>query len=151
MPGSRVREGVRLIAAALDGSRRALPPGPAVRSAADVAALLGPAMRAGQQEAFVAVLLDVKQRVVATTLVSLGTLDCSLVHPRDLFRPALRASAASVILAHNHPSGNPEPSPEDLAPTRRLADAGRLLGIPVADHVIVGDGRYVSLAERGLL
>ena len=83
--------------------------------------------------------------------VARGTLDASLVHPREVFRAAITEAAASVIVIHNHPSGDPTPSPEDRAVTRQLVDAGRLVGIEVLDHVVVGEGRYVSFAEAGLM
>jgi len=104
-----------------------------------------------QQEVFVVLLVDVKNRLVFTHLVTKGTLDASLVHPRDVFRRAIQESSAAIILAHNHPSGDPEPSAEDVALTRRLADAGDLIGIPILDHVVVGRDGYVSMAERGVL
>ena len=81
----------------------------------------------------------------------MGLLNTSLVHPREVFAPALAASAASLILVHNHPSGDPEPSPEDVEVTRQMAAAGEILGVPVRDHVVLGDGRWVSLMERGKL
>ena len=83
--------------------------------------------------------------------VSEGTLTNSLIHPREAFKEAVRESAASVIFVHNHPSGDPDPSRDDLVVTERLKAAGEIIGIPVLDHVIIGDGRYVSLKERGVL
>ena len=85
------------------------------------------------------------------TVVSVGCLTSSLVHPREVFKEALAARAAGLILFHNHPSGDPEPSAEDLALTRRLAQAGQLMGVEVLDHLVLGAGRFVSLKERGLL
>lgn len=99
-------------------------------------------------EVFLAVLVDVKHRPVREERVSIGVLDGSLVHPREVFAAAVRERAAAVILLHNHPSGDPEPSPEDREVTRRLRDAGGILGIPVLDHVIVGDGAYFSFREE---
>lgn len=113
--------------------------------------LLRPDLAGLEQEAFVAVLLDSKHRPVKRVLVALGSLASVDVHPREVFREAIRAGAANVIVAHNHPSGDPEPSGEDLALTRRLRDAGDLLGIKVLDHIIIGKDRYVSLAGRGEL
>ena len=92
-----------------------------------------------------------KHRIIAERLISQGTLTTSPVHPRGVFGPAMRAAAAAVVLLHNHPSGDASPSADDLEITRRLADVGDLVGIQVLDHVIIGDGRYVSLADRGLL
>ncbi|RMF19425.1 MAG: JAB domain-containing protein [Candidatus Dadabacteria bacterium] len=95
--------------------------------------------------------LDAKNRPVADALVGAGTADRAPAHPREVFAPLLRSGALKGILCHNHPSGNPEPSQADLRLTRRMADAGELLGIPIVDHVIVGEGRYVSLHERGVV
>jgi DNA repair protein RadC len=107
----------------------------------------GPADAVG----FVAVLLDTKGQVIGVTTISIGDLSSALVHPREVFKPAVLANAASVLLAHNHPSGDPTPSSEDVSVTRRLAEAGALLGIDVLDHVVIGErGHWVSLRERGL-
>jgi DNA repair protein RadC len=105
------------------------------------------------REVFRVLLLDTRHRLVSDVTVSIGSLNSSLVHPREVFRPALLAACASIVLTHNHPSGDPEPSGEDLALTRRLAAAGSLLGIEVLDHLILGDGtdKWVSLKERGQL
>jgi DNA repair protein RadC len=147
----RKDSGRLLIRQALAHSVRELSTGPRLTGAADVYAHLAPSMAGGQQEVFVVLLVDVKNAIFATEFVTKGTLDASLVHPRDVFRRAIRESAAALVLAHNHPSGDPEPSAEDIALTRRLADAGELLGIPVLDHVVIGTDRYVSLAERGVV
>lgn len=104
------------------------------------------------REHFVVALLDTRFRLAGVNTVSIGTLDSAPVHPREVFKPAILASAAAVVIGHNHPSGNPEPSPEDMGLTKRLREAGKLLGIEVLDHVILGEaGRFVSLKERGLL
>ena len=108
-------------------------------------------MRDLPQEEFHVLLLNTQNQVLRDVVVTRGTLDASLVHPREVFRPALAESAASLILVHNHPSGEPTPSPEDRAVTVQLAEAGELLGIPVLDHVVVGEGRYVSFVESGIL
>lgn len=102
-------------------------------------------------ERFVVVALDTQNVPVGACTVSSGLLNSSLVHPREVFIFAILCNAASVILGHNHPSGDPDPSPEDLEVTWQLVEAGRIVGIPVRDHVIVGDGRHVSLLERGLI
>ena len=102
-------------------------------------------------EKFIALALNTKNHVTAVLPVSSGSLNASIVHPRELFQRAILANCASLILAHNHPSGDPAPSPEDLALTRKLIDAGLLLDIPVLDHIVLGYGRYVSFKERGLL
>ena len=102
-------------------------------------------------EQFGVVLLDTRHRVLRTTVVSVGTLDASIVHPREIFREATAAGAAALVLFHNHPSGDPEPSPDDVKLTQRLIAAGVLMGIDVIDHVILGDARYCSLREKGYI
>jgi DNA repair protein RadC len=103
------------------------------------------------KEAFRGLYLDVKNQLVHDEIVSLGTLTMNLVHPREVFRPAIEHSAVGVILVHNHPSGDPTPSPEDLKVTRQLAQVGRIMDIEVLDHVIVTRESFVSLRRRGLL
>lgn len=98
-----------------------------------------------------ALLLDARHRLRRVEQVSEGTLNSSVVHPREVFAPALREGAAALIVAHNHPSGDPTPSAEDRDVTVRLADAGRLLGVRLLDHVVVGDPGFLSMRERGLL
>ena len=110
-----------------------------------------PALRDLKREIFKVVLLDAKNTVTKETTVSEGSLTLSVVHPREVFALAVRESAAAVIFLHNHPSGDPTPSPEDRQLTDRLVAAGTLLGIRVLDHVIIGDGRYVSFADEGWL
>ena len=122
---------------------------PVVRSPEDVFGILAPQIGSRAQEVFVAVLLDSKNRVLRTETVSVGTVNASIVHPREVFKPAISASATSVILGHNHPTGNPEPSREDILITRRMENTGRVLGIEVVDHIIVAADRYVSMKERG--
>jgi DNA repair protein RadC len=128
-----------------------LPEGAALRGPQDVFRHFGPRLRRLSQERFVVVLLDGRHRVLGEEMVSQGTLTASLVHPREVFRPALRASAAAVVLVHNHPSGDPTPSAEDRAVTDRLARAGEILGVRVLDHVVVAERGYVSLREQGAL
>ena len=123
---------------------------PMISSPADVERLLRGRMANLDRENFVVVLLNTKNEVIETSTVSIGTLGASLVHPREVFKPAVRASAASVILAHNHPSGKVEPSQEDREVTRRLGEAADILDIEVLDHVIVGDG-YFSMKEHLIL
>lgn len=139
------------IKAALELGRRAAGAGRGVRmqirGPADVAALLMPDMRHLEQEQFKVILLDTKNRVISVELVSTGTLNSTIVHPREIFKLAIRRAAHAMILAHNHPSGDPTPSPEDRELTRDLTAAGRLLGIDVHDHVIIGDCTYFSLRE----
>ncbi len=123
---------------------------PVISSPADVDRLLRGRIANLDRENFVVVLLNTKNEVIEAPVVSVGTLSASLVHPREVFKPAIRASAASVILAHNHPSGKVEPSREDRDVTSRLGEAAQVLGIEVLDHVIVGDG-YCSMKEHGML
>ncbi len=126
------------------------PERPGISSPRDVDTLLGVRMRDLDREHFVVLLLDTKNQVLGSPTISVGTLSSSLVHPREVFKPAIRVSAASVILAHNHPSGSLEPSAEDRQVTSRLVQAGKHIGIEVLDHVIFGEG-YLSMKERGLL
>src|SRR5688572_24295458 len=123
-------------------------PRSALRSAAQVQELLGAEIQGLERETFQVLCLDGKHRLKTRELVSVGSLTTSIVHPREVFRPAIRCAAAAVICVHNHPSGDPEPSQEDHEVTRRLQQAGRTLGIPLLDHVVLGDGRYVSMRER---
>jgi DNA repair protein RadC len=124
---------------------------PLVRGPEDVVKVFGPLLRDRAQEEFWVLPLSSANRLHRPAQVTVGTLNASLVHPRECFRPAIERSAASVIFVHNHPSGNPEPSEEDVAITRQLADAGRVLGIPVHDHIVIAGASYTSLAERGLI
>jgi DNA repair protein RadC len=103
------------------------------------------------REVFLMLALDGKNHLLGFHVVSVGSLTTALVHPREVFKVAILSNAASVILLHNHPSGDPEPSAEDRAITGRLRQAGELLGIQVIDHVVIGDGRFVSMAEQNLL
>ncbi len=128
---------------------RRLRAGAAVRCPEDVYKHFHPRLRDVPHECFHVVLLDGRHRVMREEVVSQGTLTASLVHPREVFRSALRESAAALILVHNHPSGDPTPSREDREVTARLADAGELLGVRVLDHVIVAEGGYHSLREDG--
>jgi DNA repair protein RadC len=128
-----------------------LPEGASLRSPGDVFRRFAARLRRLTHERFVVVMLDGRHRVLGEEVVSQGTLTASLVHPREVFRPALRASAAALILVHNHPSGDPTPSAEDRAVTRRLAQAGEILGVHVLDHVVVAERGYASLREEGAL
>lgn len=121
------------------------------RSSKDVANYYMPRLADHKREQFHVILLDRKNRVTRHVMVSQGSLTASVVHPREVFNPAIRDSAAAVIFVHNHPSGDPQPSQEDRTLTARLAEAGRLLGIEVLDHVIVGRNTYMSFADEGLL
>ena len=123
---------------------------PMISSPEDVDGLLRGRIANLDRENFVAVLLNTKNEVLEFPTISVGTLSSSLVHPREVFKPTIRASAAGVILAHNHPSGRVGPSHEDREVTRRLREAAEIIGIEVLDHVILGDG-YFSMKEHGML
>ncbi|HZW05417.1 MAG TPA: JAB domain-containing protein [Candidatus Nitrosotalea sp.] len=110
-----------------------------------------PALRTRRVEEFCVLLLNARHEVQRRVMISRGSLNASIVHPREVFRPAILGSAASVVLVHNHPSGDPEPSDEDLAITKRLAQVGELLGIAVLDHVVIAKRGFVSLRARGQL
>jgi len=126
-------------------------PGRLVRTPADVARWFGPQLRDLVVEEFHLVTLDTQNRVTRQLLITRGILNGSLVHPREVFRAAVAEAAAGVIAVHNHPSGHPMPSQEDRDVTAQLVEAGKILDIPVYDHVIVGGDRYFSFAEAGLL
>ena len=123
---------------------------PVISSPEDVDGLLRGRIANLDRENFVVVLLNTKNEVLGFPTVSVGTLSASLVHPREVFKPAIRASAAGIVLAHNHPSGRVGPSREDREVTRRLKEASEIIGIEVLDHVILGDG-YFSMKEHGIL
>jgi DNA repair protein RadC len=143
------------IHAAIEAGRRALTSpldrGTPITSANQVHRVFAPRFADAEQEEFVVVLLDRKQRVLRVVDVSRGTLDSSIVHPREVFRDAIREAASSVIAVHNHPSGDPTPSEEDIYLTRRLAAAAELLGLQLLDHVIVTRVDYHSFRDAGLL
>lgn len=121
-----------------------------IKSSDDVNKILQSYLNGVDREHFVIVLLDRKNGIIGINTVSVGDLNSSIVHPREVFKPAIVAGAASIIVAHNHPSGDPEPSSEDIKVTNRLLLAGDILGIGVLDHIIIGDGCYVSLKARDL-
>jgi DNA repair protein RadC len=143
------------VLAALELGRRAVeeqrPERERLRCAADVYQRMRLRMRDLRHEEFHVLLLSTQNEVLRDLQVTRGTLDASLVHPREVFRPAIAEAAASVILVHNHPSGDPTPSAEDRAVTRQLRSAGQTIGIEVLDHVVMGEGRYVSFAEGGMM
>jgi DNA repair protein RadC len=122
-----------------------------VREPADVSRLLGPRMRHLAVEEFHVLALDSQSRVQRDVLVSRGLLNSALVHPREVFRAAIAEAAAGIIVVHNHPSGDPTPSAEDRAVTRQLVEAGRLLDLPVYDHIILAGDRFLSFVGAGLL
>ena len=123
---------------------------PVVKTPKDVVALVRGRLKGKRKEHFLTLLLDTRNQVIKVAEVSIGSLDTSIVHPREVFREAISASAASVILAHNHPSGDPEASEDDIRITKRLAEAGEIVGIDVLDHIIIGDKNYLSLKREGL-
>jgi len=128
-----------------------LQPGQAYRSSADAFSHFHERLCDYRKEVFYALLLDSKNRLIREVQISEGSLNASIVHPREVFAPVLRESASAVLFVHNHPSGDPDPSREDLEITERLRKVGELMGVRVLDHIIVGNGDYVSLADRGLL
>ncbi|ACA59973.1 RadC family protein [Candidatus Desulforudis audaxviator] len=135
------------------GRRAACRPGewqPTVRTPEEAAGLVMEEMRYFDREHFWALVLNTKNRVLAVEKVSVGTLNSSSVHPRELFKNAIRRSAAALILVHNHPSGDPAPSPQDIELTQRLFEAGEIVGIKVLDHIIIGDNKFTSLKLEGL-
>jgi DNA repair protein RadC len=147
VPGVGRATAARVVAALELGFRAARedePDRPRIRGPADVYAFMGPRLRDLPHEEFHALLLNTQHRVLRDVTVTRGILDASLIHPREVFRPAILASAAGVILVHNHPSGDPTPSPEDRAVSRQVGEAGKSVGIRVLDHVVVGKGRWAS-------
>lgn len=122
-----------------------------IKSPEDAAAYLMTDMSSLVQEHFVVLFLNVKNEVLHKQTIFIGSLNSSIVHPREIFREAVKRSAASIICAHNHPSGNPTPSPEDIEVTDRLVEAGAIIGIELLDHLIIGDHRFISLKEKGYM
>jgi DNA repair protein RadC len=145
---ARLLAAFELAARLLQEQRPALP---RVRAPEDVAELLGPRMRDLPVEEFHVLALDSQSRVRRDVLVTRGLLNSALVHPREVFRAAIAEAAAGIIVVHNHPSGDPTPSPEDRAVTRQLAEAGKLLDLPLYDHVILAGDRFLSFVSAGLL
>lgn len=126
-------------------------PGELLSGSRQVFAYFHEKLRDQKKEKFFVVLLDCKHRIIREELISMGGLNVSIVHPREVFGAAIRESAESMILVHNHPSGDPTPSREDIQVTKRLVEAGKLMGIEVLDHVVIGNGSYVSFTEQNLL
>ncbi len=141
------------VMAAFELGRRLTGSSPAKRIALsnpeDVANLLIPKMRHLEKEYFKALVLNVKNELLKETDISIGSLNCSIVHPRELFKAVIKYSGSGVIVAHNHPSGDPNPSKDDVLLTERLTKSAEILGIDLIDHVIIGDGEYASLKELG--
>ena len=143
------------VLAAVELGRRTLVRGttdrPRLSTPRQLAAYLLPQYGAGAVEQFGIVMLDTKHRVIRIKILSIGSLDTTVVHPREVFREATSASAAAIVLFHNHPSGDPTPSADDLVLTTRMVNAGDIMGIDVVDHLILADQRYFSLVEAGRL
>lgn len=142
------------IKAAIELGRRYQKPslaGASFCSSHDVASYYRPRMKDLKKETFRCALLDTKNKIIREELVSIGSLSTSIVHPRDSFKAAIRESAAAVIFIHNHPSGDVKPSQEDILLTKRLVQAGDVLGIQVLDHIIIGDGTHFSFKDQGMI
>ena len=122
-----------------------------VECSEDIAAMFIEDMRYEKREIFKALLLNPRGEVISVETISVGELTSTLVHPREVFSQAVKKSAAGIVFTHNHPSGNPEPSREDIETTDRLSACGKLLGIAVVDHIVIGDGRYCSMRSMGLM
>ena len=152
LPGIGLAKAAQIKAAFELGKRLATSvegPRPVIRNAADAAALMMEELRYREQECLAAILLDARNQVIRTLVLTIGTLTGSPAHPREVFKEALAHGCASLIVCHNHPSGDPTPSRDDIALTTRLVQAGEIMGIPLLDHLIIGDGRFVSLKEAG--
>jgi DNA repair protein RadC len=122
---------------------------PKINSPEDVYRRIYPKMREQKKEMFIELCLDTKNQIIKEDTISVGSLNANVVHPREVFKIALAESAAHIIVAHNHPSGDPTPSREDIEITKKLAETGKIIGIDVLDHVIIGDGRHFSMKEAG--
>ena len=121
-----------------------------VKTPEDVVNLVKSRLKSKKKEYFLAILLDTRNQLIKVAEIAIGSLEASIVHPREVFKEAISASAASVLFAHNHPSGVPEASEDDINLTKRLAEAGEIVGIDVLDHIIIGDEKYLSLKREGL-
>lgn len=132
-------------------NRASLGKRPVIRKPQEVADFMMAQLRYETKEHFILMILSTKNHVLATPTISTGSLNASVVHPREVFREVIHYPAAAVILVHNHPSGDPTPSQEDIVLTKKLVESGKILDISVLDHVIIGDSRYVSLKEQGII
>lgn len=141
-----------IISASLEIAKRIFKNDPTVKinSPSDVVKVIGH-IRDKKKEHFVALYLDARNQLITTEIISIGTLNSSLVHPREVFSPAIKHNAVSIIVAHNHPSGDPEPSRDDELVTKRLVEAGKILGIDVVDHIVITKLDHVSLKDKGLM
>ncbi len=122
-----------------------------INTAKDIANFLMPELSNLKKEHFIGIFLDSRKKIIKKETIFIGSLDTSIIHPREIFKIALAESAAAAILVHNHPSGNPEPSQEDIAITKQITKAGDLLGITILDHIIITDNKYLSLSEQDLI
>lgn len=125
--------------------------GQKIRNGKDVASLLSPQISGLKKEHFVGLYLDCRNNLLKKETVAIGSLNTSIIHPREVFKVALEESAASIIIAHNHPSGDPSPSEADVSVTRKLVETGRIMGISVLDHVVIGRNSFFSMADEGLI
>jgi DNA repair protein RadC len=153
IPGIGFVRACQLVAAFEIGKRFARDPGiqgASIHGPEDIAGIFMDEMKHLDREHFKAALLNTKNQILKVVTVSIGSLNASIVHPREILKPAISASAASIVLVHNHPTGDPAPSREDVEFTRRFAKCGDLIGIRLLDHVIIGAGRYRSLKETGV-
>lgn len=152
VPGLAGEKAVRLVSC-FELSRRLecfeSEPKSKINSPEDVYRRLYPYMRENKRESFVELCLDTKNQILRETTISVGSLNANIVHPREVFKEALTYSAAHIIVCHNHPSGDPTPSREDIEITKKLVETGKIMGIDVLDHVIIGDGRHFSMKEAG--
>lgn len=149
--GIGIAKSCQILAAIELGKRISRDPGVernTVGTPADVASFFMEEMRYRKKEVFKVLFLNTKNEITSTEDVSIGNLNSSIVHPREVFRSAVKRGAAAIIIIHNHPSGNPSPSDNDLAITKRLVEAGELMGIPVLDHLIIGNGIFLSFKEK---
>jgi len=154
IPGIGLAKACQLKAAFELGKRLAVSsesPRPIISSPLDAVNLVMEEMRYYPEEHFKTFFLDTRHQVLGFEETTKGTLNASVVHPREVFKPAIARMASAVLMAHNHPSGDPTPSKEDLALTARLIQTGEVIGIPVIDHLIIGDGRYVSMKDKGII
>ncbi len=122
---------------------------PVIHSPEDVYRRIYPGLRGQKKEKFIELCLDTKNHVIKEDIISIGSLNANIVHPREVFKTALAESAAHIIVAHNHPSGDPSPSKEDIEITKKLVETGKIMGIEVLDHIIIGEGRHFSMKEAG--
>jgi DNA repair protein RadC len=153
IPGMGMAKSCQIIAAIELGKRIATKPKGKrinIKSPNEVASLFIEEMRYLKKEHMKLVLLNIKCNLISVEEISIGSLNASIVHPREVFNPAIIKSSASIIMVHNHPSGDPTPSNEDTAITARINEAGKLIGIELVDHIIIGDGKYISMKEKGL-